>query len=200
MTDNMKHRAKLARAEAQSPDGCMSASLDANGELAIRPATPPQSLGTMLTGEAGEEEKRRTQANTLAGEVRSTPKILSGEALAAEARKLGYSEEMTEDELDERTAVLQELICDKMAWERGEIVKSLEIYGADCAQRSEKLMLDGGETFNALLKRGDTNGADAALEQANHRAAAFRVRAAITLDIAKKVAAGFGRDLTGEAV
>lgn len=100
--------------------------------------------------------------------------------LESVAKGLGLRPEMSTAQLEERTAKLLEIIREKMAWERDQIVAVVQGYAIDCQENANKLA--AADSSNA------------------QRAAAFEVRAAIAADIAIKIEQGWGRSPTGAVV
>ncbi len=165
--------AKLAKAEHMSEgfgnDGVMSARLDESGRMQINAATRAAEVEAML----------------------------SGNKLEQTAEELGFDEDMSDDELDERTEALQNLIRSKMRWEREQIVKVVEQYARDCDDRCQEL-IDGAKTMRKKYRKENLPElGDKALEEAHRRASAFKVRSAIALDLAEKIAQGWGRTQDG---
>lgn len=181
---NIHDQARLARAERLAPDGVMSAKME-GGKMVVGPSTRP--AGMEPTGD----------------NVSLLPQQFGREYTDSElnekAEELGYSDEMTVTELEERTAALTALISAKIAWERDQIVKSIKSYAYGCDERSDQLLAQGKQARKHLRKNRDKEGGDKALEEGHRRAAAFSVRSAIALDLAEKVASGWGRSVNGEA-
>lgn len=91
---------------------------------------------------------------------------------------------LTEEDLDERVLALQDVIRERMNWERCQIVKVVAGYADDCAQRGDDLQKLADE-----LRPDDP--ARASIVAA--RSSAFRIRSAVVRDVAEKIETGWGR-------
>ncbi len=189
---NIHAIAQLARAEGRAGDGVLSASIQGGG-LAITPAVLPDGILPPP------KEKEFTNEGILdsKGKLIHKDDLPSAAALNRKAEELGYTEEMTETDLDERTEALQALITSKMRWEREQIVAVIENYARDCDERCEQLLREGKTARKKYRKENQPDLGDQALEENHRRAAAFRVRMGIALDLANKVSDGWGRKRDG---
>lgn len=187
---NIHAIAKLARAEGAAGDGVMSASIQKGG-LAITPAVRPDGILPPP------KEKEFTNEGILDAKGKLIHKDDLPSALNRKAESMGYSEDMTTEELDERTAALQKLITSKMKWERQQIVLMVEQYARDCDDRCQELLDNAKRERKKFRKEDLPELGDQALVEANRRAAAFKVRAAIALDVAEKIKEGWGRNPDG---
>ncbi len=169
MAKDMKSIARLARAEGQALDGVMSATIE-GGQMAIQVAQRPGDVAALLQQNALEQKAGQPSP---------------------------YSEEMSEDELDERSEALEQLIKSKMAWERRQIAQTIFDYASDCQKRSDELALQGHRARKEFRQDDLPELAEKALEDCKQRAKAFAIRAAIAVDLAKKIDQGWSRNPDG---
>ena len=120
-------------------------------------------------------------------------------ALQQSEQLIGDAEEGLADaeEKDERMLALHKLIRDEKMNERGQVVAVIMAYAEDCEERAEALELSGARERKRLRKTGHVKEAEQVREMQVARSAAFKVRAAISADLAYKIETGWGRKEDG---
>lgn len=108
------------------------------------------------------------------GELKIAPAEKPPEVLAllAAAKETGEDEPSGDPDVDERVGALRGTIAKWMAWEREQIVSVWKFTA-----------LEAEEAARVMAEKGDEN-----------RAAAYRIRASIYNDVARKTIAGWNRD------
>lgn len=157
-------------------DGVMVATLDGNGDAQVHPGVRP-------------------------GFVPVVPAPFDGSVVQGPAKDAAELEEVVliadQAEIDARVDALQNVIIEKVAWERQQIFEVVLGYASDTEQHAMDLLTSGKRERKRLRKTGHVIEAEKAMEAQQQRAAAFRVRAAIAADIAEKIRTGWGRNPDG---